>query len=119
MATYRVTKDVGAGAGYLYNNIGAMIPINSLAPKVGDIVNGVIEEHTIGNITQRGINVELSTGAGQGDNKTTVFIPESSLELTNGATPPAATKKSLFSAGNIALLALIAIATILIFKKNK
>ena len=117
MATYKVIKEVGTGAGYLYYSVGQMVPMQSLAPNVGDIVNGVIEDHTIGNITQRGISVEISTGPDTGQNSL-VFIPESSLELTNGATPPAASAKSPFAAGNLALLALIIIAAVLIFKKS-
>ncbi len=75
--TYVVIKEIGAGSGYLRDEQGNMIPIQSLVPKVGDIVTGEMKTQFAWNQNITGIDYVIKLGT----DETKIIIPAENLKL--------------------------------------
>ena len=76
MAEYKVTKTISAGSGFLRAKDGSMVSMQSLVPKIGDIVSGQIKEYFIFNKNVKGIQYQIKTNSGE---SSSVLIPEENL----------------------------------------
>ena len=69
---YKVITDVDFNYGYVLDQAGNQISFDTLAPQVGDIVEGDIKDG--------GLIIDLSFGP-DAENKAKIFIPEENLQL--------------------------------------
>lgn len=76
MAKYIVIKNIIVGSGYIHDKNGNAIPIQSLVPKIGDIIEGQITEMYGQYGNQKGIKYEILSG----QEKSLVLIPLHSIK---------------------------------------
>ena len=78
---YKVIKAIDAGSGFLLDsNESATITMQSLCPKVGDIIRGVVEDKFIYNTNAKGLSFVISQGVAKIGHYSSLFIPIESLE---------------------------------------
>lgn len=113
MAQYKVIKPINAGSGFLMDANGNSVSMQSLVPKVGDIISGTIETKFIFNQNVTGISYPISAGATGAAGNSLIMIPQDALELVgsnNGNKPNPVT--SFFTPKNI-IIGILAIGVII------
>jgi hypothetical protein len=79
MPQYKIIKQINAGSGYLKDINGNMVSMQSLAPKVGGIINGTIETKYMFNQYMTGISFPITTGRNDVAGNSQIFIPKDSV----------------------------------------
>ena len=80
---YKVIKPINVGSGFLMDKTGNKVSMQSLTPKVGDIINGTIITEFIFNKNVTGISYPITTGRSDVGGNSKIMIPEDSLELVS------------------------------------
>lgn len=76
---YKVIKQIDAGSGFIHDKDGKVIPFQSLAPKVGDIITAPpIKEIFIFNKNMNGTSIEITSP--DNASKSELFIPAENLK---------------------------------------
>jgi hypothetical protein len=81
MSKYKVIKPINVGSGFLMDKMGNSVSMQSLTPKVGDIINGTIITTFIFNKNVTGISYPITTGRSDVGGNSIIMIPEDSIQL--------------------------------------
>ena len=87
MAQYKVVKQINAGSGYLPDSNGAMIPMNAIVPKIGDVIELDGKVTTLAGTSVQGYSYGIDTGAPNGKGSGSILIPIDTVILYSGTAP--------------------------------
>ncbi len=87
ISMYRIIKPINAGGGYLQDANGKSVSMQSLAPKVGDVISGTITNQLIGNVTVTGISYPIHAGGQGASGNSTIMIPSDSIQEVKTGNP--------------------------------
>ncbi len=95
MSKFKIIKAIDAGTGALSDANGNSVTMQSLAPKVGDIIEGEVKSNTVFGKEVSGIWFKVDAGGGTDVGEGEIYIPTDSVQKITVVDNAIDTAKSL------------------------